>query len=145
MEDGIRDGDRVLVDTSITDPENGEVYLIKIIGDGMPVKRLRRVGHEWLFLSAITVTNRSDTLVRVQNRQSCGIAANGDFKQSRATGGNCEAQIFLARNERITCSPTLPCPAQHLNPRFSPFRLKSILPVTVCQGLDAVPSNTREV
>jgi SOS-response transcriptional repressor LexA len=50
-EDGIRDGDWVLVDTSMTDLENGRVYLIEVIGDGMTVKRLRRVGRDWLFLS----------------------------------------------------------------------------------------------
>jgi repressor LexA len=48
---GIRDGSWVLVDTSITTPANGRVFLLEIIGDGMTVKRLRQVGGEWLFLS----------------------------------------------------------------------------------------------
>lgn len=49
-EDGIRDGDWVLVDTSLRVPENGKVYLIEILGDGMAVKRLRRFEADWLFL-----------------------------------------------------------------------------------------------
>jgi len=49
-EDGIRDGDWVLVNTSLTELENGKVYLIEIIGDGMTIKRLRRAGPDWLFL-----------------------------------------------------------------------------------------------
>lgn len=50
-EEGIRDGDWVLVDTALVDPVNGKVYLLEVIGDGMTVKRLRQVGTEWLFLS----------------------------------------------------------------------------------------------
>lgn len=50
-EEGIREGDWVLVDTALKEPVNGKVYLLEIIGDGMTVKRLRAVGGEWLFLS----------------------------------------------------------------------------------------------
>lgn len=50
-EGGIRDGSWVLVDISLTEPVNGKVFLLEILGDGMTVKRLRRVGGEWLFLS----------------------------------------------------------------------------------------------
>lgn len=48
---GIRDNSWVLVDTSLTQPINGKVFLLEIIGDGMTVKRLRQVGGEWLFMS----------------------------------------------------------------------------------------------
>lgn len=50
-DDGIRDGDWVLIDTSETRPVNGKVYLLEILGDGMTVKRLRKAGEDWLFLS----------------------------------------------------------------------------------------------
>lgn len=49
--EGIRDGTWVLVDTGTTEPVNGKVFLLEIIGDGMTVKRLRSVGDGWLFLS----------------------------------------------------------------------------------------------
>lgn len=49
--DGIRDGDCVLVDTSLTKPVNGKVFLLEIIGDGMTVKRLRQIEGQWLFIS----------------------------------------------------------------------------------------------
>lgn len=48
---GIQDGDWVLVDTSITEPKSGYVFLLEIIGDGMTVKRLRNIEGEWLFIS----------------------------------------------------------------------------------------------
>ena len=50
-ERGIHDGDWVLVDTSLTEPVNGRVFLLEIIGDGMTVKRLRSVEGDWVFLS----------------------------------------------------------------------------------------------
>lgn len=50
-DDGIRDGDWVLVDTALTECLNGKVYLIEIIGDGMAVKRLRKLANNWIFLS----------------------------------------------------------------------------------------------
>ncbi|MFA5551628.1 MAG: S24 family peptidase [Trueperaceae bacterium] len=48
---GIQDGDWVLVDTSLTKPASGLVFLLEIIGDGMTVKRLKRIQGEWLFMS----------------------------------------------------------------------------------------------
>ncbi len=48
---GIRDENWVLVDTNLIDPSNGRVFLLEIVGDGMTVKRLRRVNDTWLFLS----------------------------------------------------------------------------------------------
>lgn len=50
-EDAIRSGDWVLVDISLTKPVNGRVFLLEIIGDGMTVKRLRRVDDGWVFMS----------------------------------------------------------------------------------------------
>lgn len=50
-EEGIRDGDWVLVDTSLTNSIAGRVFLLEIIGDGMTVKRLRQLGNEWVFMS----------------------------------------------------------------------------------------------
>lgn len=48
--EGIRDGDWVLVDMALSEPANGRVFLLQIIGDGMTVKRLRKLGGEWLFV-----------------------------------------------------------------------------------------------
>lgn len=48
---GIRDGSWVLVDTGLTEPVNGKVFLLEVLGDGMTVKRLRKVSGDWLFLS----------------------------------------------------------------------------------------------
>lgn len=50
-EGSIQDGDWVLVDLSLTEAVNGKVFLLEILGDGMTVKRLRRVAEAWLFLS----------------------------------------------------------------------------------------------
>lgn len=50
-EDGIRDGEWVLVDTSLTKGIPGRVFLLEIIGDGMTVKRLRVFDGEWIFAS----------------------------------------------------------------------------------------------
>lgn len=50
-EGAIMDGDYVLVDLSLTEPVNGRVFLLEIIGDGMTVKRLRNVDGAWVFLS----------------------------------------------------------------------------------------------
>jgi len=35
---GIRDDNWVLVDTSLTNPINGRVFLLEIVGDGMTAK-----------------------------------------------------------------------------------------------------------
>lgn len=50
-EGSIDHGDWVLVDTSLTKPINGKIFLLEIIGDGATVKRVRQVGGAWLFLS----------------------------------------------------------------------------------------------
>lgn len=50
-EGGIRDGNWVLVDTSLTTPIPGRVFLLEIIGDGMTVKRLRQINNTWVFMS----------------------------------------------------------------------------------------------
>lgn len=41
----------MLVDVSLTSPVAGRVFLLEIIGDGLTVKRLRRVEGEWRFVS----------------------------------------------------------------------------------------------
>ena len=55
MDDGsaeaIRNGDLVLVDTSLTDLVPGKVYLVELPGQGLMVKRLRRVGDALWFMS----------------------------------------------------------------------------------------------
>ncbi len=50
-QDAIRDGDLVLVDTSLTDLTPGKVYLVELPGQGLMVKRLRRVGDALWFMS----------------------------------------------------------------------------------------------
>ena len=49
--DAIRDGDLVLVDASLTDLAPGKVYLVELPGQGLMVKRLRRVGDALWFMS----------------------------------------------------------------------------------------------
>jgi len=49
--DAIRDGDLVLVDTSLTDLVPGKVYLVELPGQGLMVKRLRKVGDDLWFMS----------------------------------------------------------------------------------------------
>lgn len=50
-DDGIKDGEWVLVDTSLTTGIPGRVFLLEILGDGMTVKRLRQFDGEWRFAS----------------------------------------------------------------------------------------------
>ncbi|MFA5552854.1 MAG: S24 family peptidase [Trueperaceae bacterium] len=67
---GIRDGDWVLVDLSMTEPVNGKVFLLEIIGDGMTVKRLRNVEGAWVFMSDNPEAGESwrDDQVRIVGR-----------------------------------------------------------------------------
>ena len=55
MDDGsetaIKDGDWVLVDTSLTDPIPGRVYLVELEGDGYTIKRLRKIGEQYWLVS----------------------------------------------------------------------------------------------
>lgn len=69
-DDAIQDGDYVLVDLSLTEPVNGKVFLLEIIGDGMTVKRLRNVNDDWVFLSDNPETGESwrDDQVRIIGR-----------------------------------------------------------------------------
>ncbi len=48
---GIKDGDYVLVDPNLTDLRDGHVYLVEIVGDGLAVKRARKVKRGWVFIS----------------------------------------------------------------------------------------------
>jgi repressor LexA len=54
MDDGteraIKDGEMLLVDTSLTDLQSGKLYVVEIIGDGYTVKEARRINGEWVFL-----------------------------------------------------------------------------------------------
>ena len=50
-EDAIKDGDWVLVDTSLTDPIPGKVFLVELVGDGYTVKRLRKLGDRYWLMS----------------------------------------------------------------------------------------------
>lgn len=55
MDDGteraIKEGDLVLVDTSLRDLRPGKLYVLEIIGDGYTLKEARKVGDDWLFIS----------------------------------------------------------------------------------------------
>jgi len=46
-----KDGDYVLVDPNLTDLRDGHVYLVEILGDGLAVKRARKVKRGWVFIS----------------------------------------------------------------------------------------------
>jgi repressor LexA len=48
---GIKDGDYVLVDPNLTDLRDGHVYLVEIAGDGLAVKRAKKAGKGWVFIS----------------------------------------------------------------------------------------------
>jgi len=50
-ERGIKDGDYVLVDPALVDLRDGRVYLVEIVGDGLAVKRAKRAGKGWVFIS----------------------------------------------------------------------------------------------
>lgn len=50
-EDSIRDGDYVLVDPNLMDFQDGKVYLVEIVGDGLAVKRARKVKRGWVLAS----------------------------------------------------------------------------------------------
>jgi repressor LexA len=54
MDDGteraIKDGEMLLVDTSLTDLQSGKLYVVEIIGDGYTVKEARRINGEWVLL-----------------------------------------------------------------------------------------------
>lgn len=50
-EDGIRDGDFVLVDQNLRDLRPGKVYAVEILGDGIAIKRAKRTRTGWIFVS----------------------------------------------------------------------------------------------
>jgi repressor LexA len=49
--DSLRDGDWVFVDSNQTQLQDGKVYVIEIIGNGMTVKRARKLNGEWFLMS----------------------------------------------------------------------------------------------
>lgn len=50
-EQGLRDGDLVLVDQNLRDLRPGKVYALEIIGDGITIKRARKSRTGWIFVS----------------------------------------------------------------------------------------------
>lgn len=50
-EDGIRDGDYVLVDQNLKEFREGKVFLVEIVGDGLTIKRARRTKNGWVLVS----------------------------------------------------------------------------------------------
>ncbi len=50
-EDGLRDGDLVLVDQNLKELREGRVYAVEIIGDGIAIKRARKLGNRWILIS----------------------------------------------------------------------------------------------
>lgn len=49
-EDAIKDGDMVLVDTSLTRLRPGGLYVLEILGDGYTIKEARKLNGEWVFI-----------------------------------------------------------------------------------------------
>lgn len=49
--DSLRDGDWVFVDSNQTQLQDGKVFVIEIIGNGMTVKRARKISGEWFLMS----------------------------------------------------------------------------------------------
>ncbi|MBW6395805.1 S24 family peptidase [Thermus sp. SYSU G05001] len=50
-EDGLRDGDLVLVDQNLRDLRPGKVYALEILGDGIAIKRAKKTKRGWVFAS----------------------------------------------------------------------------------------------
>lgn len=50
-EDGLRDGDLVLVDQNLRDLRPGKVYALEILGDGIAIKRAKKAKRGWVFVS----------------------------------------------------------------------------------------------
>lgn len=49
--DGLRDGDRLYVDTRDRDLQEGKVYVVHVHGNGIVVKRARQLGRDWWLFS----------------------------------------------------------------------------------------------
>lgn len=49
--DSLRDGDLVLVDTSLRTPVDNKILLVLIPGDGFTIKRVRKLKREWWLMS----------------------------------------------------------------------------------------------
>ncbi|WP_460362263.1 LexA family transcriptional regulator [Thermus antranikianii] len=50
-DDGLRDGDLVLVDQNLRDLRPGKVFALEILGDGITIKRARKTKRGWVFVS----------------------------------------------------------------------------------------------
>jgi repressor LexA len=49
--DSLRDGDFVFCDTSLNELVEGKVYVVEVVGDGIAVKRARRLDNKWYLVS----------------------------------------------------------------------------------------------
>ncbi|WP_232220834.1 S24 family peptidase [Deinococcus geothermalis] len=49
--DGLRDGDRLYVDTRDLTLQEGKVYVVHVHGNGIVVKRARQLGNDWWLFS----------------------------------------------------------------------------------------------
>ncbi len=50
-EEGLKDGDLVLVDQNLRDLRPGKIYALEILGDGIAIKRAKRIKRGWIFVS----------------------------------------------------------------------------------------------
>lgn len=50
-DDGLRDGDLVLVDRNLRDLRPGKVFALEILGDGITIKRAKKTKRGWVFVS----------------------------------------------------------------------------------------------
>ncbi|WP_240695419.1 S24 family peptidase [Thermus caldilimi] len=50
-DDGLRDGDLVLVDQNLRDLRPGKVFALEILGDGITIKRAKKTKRGWVFVS----------------------------------------------------------------------------------------------
>jgi repressor LexA len=49
--DSLQDGDYLLIDRNITSFQDGKVYVVEVIGDGMTVKRARKLNGTWYLMA----------------------------------------------------------------------------------------------
>lgn len=49
--DSLRDGDWLMVDTTVKSLKENELFVLEIIGDGYTVKRARKLNGDWLLMS----------------------------------------------------------------------------------------------
>jgi SOS-response transcriptional repressor LexA len=75
---GIKDGEYVLADISLTEPVPNRVFVLQIIGDGMTVKRLKQQAGIWMFVAD---NKASDESWRADEVEIIGqVYAGGGYK-----------------------------------------------------------------